>query len=166
MTGIAGCCALAASGHAAMLPISMTNSRRCIALRPDTFGRRWAIPWTSPSCPASDVCLNLSLVSFNHLVGEAKQCRADREAKLPRCLHVHDKFKLGGSHDGQVRRVGAFQYARHIDGGLTPCVGQVGAITRQAAGPGLCASIVDGRHSVASREVEHTVAADETEEGV
>jgi hypothetical protein len=30
ITGIAGCCALAASGHAAALPSSVMNSRRVI----------------------------------------------------------------------------------------------------------------------------------------
>ena len=35
ITGIAGCCARAASGHAAAVPISVMNSRRLIAAPAD-----------------------------------------------------------------------------------------------------------------------------------
>src|SRR5262249_12735364 len=112
-TGIAACCARAASGHAAAPPMSVMNSRRLMA------------------------------ASFDHLVGGHEQPVRHGEAEHPGSLVIDDQFKFSRLHDRQVHRFGTLEDAAGIDADLLYCVPQVCPVTHQPAGVGKLTKGID-----------------------
>src|SRR5262249_60647150 len=65
---------------------------------------------------------------FDHLIGEGEQRGWHSETEYPGGLRVDDQLELAGLHDGQIRRLRAFEYSPGIYAGLAMGVGQTRAV--------------------------------------
>src|SRR5262245_15354921 len=99
-----------------------------------------------PKCTAAWVGL------FDHLVGAGEQRRWNFEPERSRGHEIDDEFELGGLHDRQVGRLGAFEDLTGIDADLTPHDRNIGSIAHQPAGFDLLASAVGRGNPLARRK--------------
>src|SRR5262245_58890079 len=90
--------------------------------------------------------------SLDHLVGAGYQRWRHLEAERSRSLKIDNEFELGGLHDRQVGRLGAFEDWTGIDADLTPHVRNIGPIAHQPAGFDLLASGIGRGNPVARRK--------------
>src|SRR5258708_4685308 len=117
IVGTGGCCARAASGHAAALPTSVMNARRFIR----SPRRRAAVGWAKARCSVAARGQNRFRAvptrprfdmrfcppyraSFEHLVGATEQRDRDGEAKGLGGLEIDDQVDFRRLLDRQIRR--------------------------------------------------------------
>src|SRR5712691_11712125 len=86
--------------------------------------------------------------SFDHLVGERKQCRWDFEAQRLGSLEIDDEFELDRLQHRKARRLLAHENSRGINAGLAIGIDKINAVTHQAAGRRMLAKLVHGWHFV------------------
>src|SRR6516162_7982638 len=116
-----GCCARAASGHAAAAPpSSVINARRFI-----------------------------QPLSFNHLVGEREQIVRDFDVQCPRGPQIDHELKFGRPQHRQVRRLLAFENPSGIAAGLSEGIISVDPIAHQPAGHRMFAELIHRGHGMA-----------------
>src|SRR6516164_9429654 len=142
----AGCCARAASGHAATPPSSVMNSPRVIRLIFKPV--KWALFTLKVSGTGHPGHFGFILRSFDHLVGAAKQWQRDCYAKHLGSLEVQEHLDLRGLLNRQLARLFAFENTGGVDASQTVSVGKATAIAHQAAGGDELAVFEDRRYRV------------------
>src|SRR5262249_13555677 len=126
--GIVGCCARAASGHAAASPTSVMNARR---LPRNSIQK---IPVESMTAVSSMRVRAARGNSFDHLVGAGEQSRRNVDSQRPCSFEVDEEVKFRRQYHGQLRWFLALHDPADVVAGLTIGVASSGAVAHEAAG--------------------------------
>src|SRR5215471_14337278 len=131
MTGIAGCCASAASGHA-IAGAEKSDLHRCqLCPRKRTSSEATGM---SALCHKRTYAPQQFTPSFNHVVDDGEHARRYREAEVLRCLQVDDQLEFGRLQHRQIGRLLALENSTGEDANLVVPILSSGAIADQPAG--------------------------------
>src|SRR5262249_29566935 len=148
ITGIAGCCARATSGHvAAAPPRSVMKSRRFIIRSPRRPARAAVRDFGAERLGGCKID-EQQRASLENLVSTAGQWQRNCNAERAGGLHVDIQLDLGYLLDRQVGRFFALEYAAGVDASLTVRLCKAACVTHQAASNSEVARLVDRGHRV------------------
>src|SRR6476646_10094929 len=123
ITGIAGCCARAASGHAATVPPrSVMNWRRRIS----------ALQSSGDSIVSAQTEADIAAL-FNYVVGNSHYARWNGDAKCLSGLEVDHKLELSRLHNRQIGSLLTFENSPDVDTYLAIRVRYPVAVSHQTA---------------------------------
>src|SRR5262249_40522349 len=90
---------------------------------------------------------------FDHLVGQDKQRRRDREAERLRGLRVDHKIELGRLLNGQIGGLGTLEDFVHISGGTPIQVWKMHSVGHESASYGKLTESIHRRQPVFDRKL-------------